>query len=139
MVAPIFRAFEAGGHLGPVAVGERGLHDLQLILKLAQRAEDFLAVLLENGTPDLRVAGGDAGGVAQAAACIVAPRRIFGGEKPAEHGREHLWQVADVRDDLVVRIGRNGDGLRPERMPELYHGLGRGGVRAGQRRDKAGS
>ena len=85
MVTPIFGAFETGGHLGPVAVGERGLHDLQLVLELAQGAEDFVAVLLEDGSPDLWIAGGDAGGVTQAAAGVVAPRRIFGGEKHAQY------------------------------------------------------
>ena len=41
--------------------------------------------------------------------------------------------------NLVMRVGRNRDGLRPECMPEFHHRVGRGGIRPRQRRDKAGT
>src|SRR5262245_52179968 len=74
------RAFQPGDDFVVVSVGECRLEPLELVLERAQRAEDFVPVLLEDGPPELRVAAGDAGGIAQAPAGIVAPGGILRSE-----------------------------------------------------------
>ena len=139
MVAVGFPAFDAGGDFEVVAVGEGGAEAVEFGFEVAQGAENLIAVLLENGAPDLRVARGDAGRVAQAAAGVVAPRRIFFREATAEGGGDHLREVADVGDNFVVLVGRHGDHLGAEGMPERDDGGGGGGRRVGERSDEAGA
>src|ERR1022692_5338802 len=83
LVAVRLAAFEAGDALQPVAIGNRGVQRLQFVLILPQGAQDFVAILLQNRAPELRVAGGNARGVAQSTAGVVAPGRVFLGEKCA--------------------------------------------------------
>lgn len=139
VVAIGFPAFDAGGDFEVVAVGEGGAETVEFVFEAAQGAEDFVAVLFENGAPDLRVARGDAGGVAQAAAGVIAPGGIFFREETAETGGDHLREVADVGDNFVVLVGCHGDHLGAEGMPERDDGGGGGGRRVGERSDEAGA
>jgi len=122
-------ALEDRLHFEPIAVGQRALHAVQLLLIGAQGPQHFVAVLFENGFPELRVAAGDAGRVAQAAAGEVAPAGVALREGGAECRGQHLRQVADVRHYLVVHIRRHAGDLSPERLPES--GDFRGGDRIG--------
>jgi len=73
-----------------VAVGERRLKRLQFVLVLPQRAQDFLAIMLEDGRhitgspPAIRVVS------RRPAAGIEAPVGILGGEKRAQR-RASTW------------------------------------------------
>src|SRR5688572_7719215 len=59
LVAVGFAPIEDGLHFKPVAVGERALHAVQLILVGADGAEHLVAILFENGPPKLGIAAGD--------------------------------------------------------------------------------
>lgn len=137
MAAVVVAAFEEGDDLDVVAVGEGGFEGVKFVFEFGEGAEDFVAVLFENGAPELRIAGGDAGGVAEAAAGVVAPGGIFAGEEGAERRGEHLRKMTDVRDDFVVGVGRNRDGFGAEIAPEAGDGFGGGGVGFGERGDEA--
>ena len=139
LVAIGFPTFDAGGDFEVVAVGEGGAETVEFVFEAAQGAENFIAILFENGAPDLRIARGDAGGVAQAAAGVIAPRGIFFREETAETGGDHLREVADMGDNFVVLVGRHGDHLGAEGMPERDDGGGGGGRRVGERSDEAGA
>lgn len=139
LVAVGFAAFDAGGDFDVVAVGEGSAQAVEFVFEAAESAEDFVAVLLEDGAPDVRVAAGDASGVTEAAAGVVAPRGVFLREKSAEAGRDDLREMADVRDDFVVLIGGDGDDLGTEGMPEGDDGRGGGGRGVGERSDEAGA
>ena len=119
-------------------IGEGALEVVQLLLVTAHGAEHLVAVLVEDGLPELGVAAGDAGGVAQAAAGVIAPRGIFLGEKRAEIRGDDLRQVADVGDDFVVLVGIDGHGLGAEVVPEFYDCGGGGGLGCAERGDEAG-
>jgi len=109
---------------------------LELVLKFAECAEDFFAVLLENLDPHRGVACGDAGGVAQTAAGGVAPGRIFLSEKTAECRCECLRKMADVGNDFVVFLGSDGGNGGAECAPELGNGFGCCGRRVCERCDE---
>ena len=104
MIAVGPAALEAGDDLEVVAVGEGDLKAVQLLLKVTQGAQHFVAVLFQDAPPKLGVAAGDARGVAQTAARVVAPAGVFLGEERTKRRRDHLGQVTDVRDDFVVLI-----------------------------------
>ena len=109
-------------------------------MELAQGAEDFVAVLLEDLDPHGRVARGDAGGVAQAVAGEIAPGGIFLREERAEARGDGLGEVADVGDDFVVFVGGDGADFGAEIAPEAGDGVGGFGVRfvgGGERGDEA--
>ena len=93
-------------------------------------------ILLKNLDPHRGVARGDPRGVAQAVAGKITPTLVFTGQKSGERGGQHLRQVTDVGDDLVMLIGRDRGHLGAEFVPEAGHS--RGGNRVGvfQRRDK---
>ena len=76
-----FTAFHPSGDFDVVAVGEGDLELMQLLLEFAQGTKHFVAVLFEDSAPEVRVAAGDACGVAEAAAGVIAPGRIFSSEK----------------------------------------------------------
>lgn len=139
LLAVGFAAFDAGGDFGVVAVGESGAETVEFVFETGEGTEDFVAVLLEDGAPDLRVAAGDAGGIAEAAAGEVAPRVIFLREETAETGGDHLREMADVGDDLVVAIRGDGGDFGAEVVPEFYDGGGGVGGSIGERSDEAGA
>ena len=105
LAAVIVATLEAGDDLEKVTIGEGGFEGVEFIFELGESAEDFVAILFEDGAPELWVAGGDAGGVAEPAAGVVAPGGVFAGEESAEGGGEDLGKMADVRDDFVVGVG----------------------------------
>lgn len=139
MAAVVVAAFEVGDDLDVVAVGEGGFEGVEFVFEFGEGAENFVAVLFEYGAPELRIAGGDAGGVAEAAAGVVAPVGILVGEEGAEGGGEDLGEVADVCDDFVVGVGGDGDGLGAEIAPEAGDGFGGGGGGLGKRGDETGA
>ena len=139
MVAVGLAAFEAGGDFDVVAVGESGAQAVEFVFEAAQGAEDFVAILFEDGAPDLRITTSDARGVTQTAAGVVAPRGIFFGEKSTETRRDDLGQVTDVRDDFVVFVRGDGDDFSAEGMPKRHRGGGGGGRGFGQRGDETGA
>ena len=132
-------ALEDGLHFEPVAVGERAFEAVQLVLIAAERAQDFVAVLLENGFPQMGIARRDARGVAQSGAGVVAPTSVVPREVRAECRGEDLREVADLRDDLIVRVGRHGGDIGPEGGPECDGALGGGGIGLGERGDEDGA
>lgn len=77
MVAVGFAALNSGGDFDVVAVGESGAQAMEFVFEAAEGAENLVAILFEDRAPDLWVAAGDARGVAQAAAGVVAPRGIL--------------------------------------------------------------
>ena len=139
MVAVGFAARNTGGDFEVVAVGESGAQAMEFVFEAAEGAENLVAILLEDRAPDLWVAAGDARGVAQAAAGVVAPRRIFCGEKSAKTGRDDLRQVADVRDDFVVLVRRERHDLGAECVPKFDDGGGGLGGSIHERSDETGA
>ncbi len=105
MAAVVVAALEVGDDLGEVAVGESGFEGVEFVFEFGEGSEDLIAVLFEDGAPELRIAGGDARGVAESAAGVITPVWVFAGEEGAERGREDLGKMADVGDDFVVGVG----------------------------------
>lgn len=112
---------------------------LELILEFADRAEHFVAVLLENSAPQRGVASGDAGGIAESASGKIAPTMVFALKKGAEGRGEDLGKMADMSDDLVMSVGAHGDDFAAEVVPKFHHGIDRGAIGLGQGGDKAGA
>ena len=139
MVAVGFAALNSGGDFDVVAFGESGAQAMEFVFEAAEGAENLVAILFEDRAPDLWVAAGDARGVAQAAAGVVAPRGIFCGEKSAETGCDDLRQVADVRDDFVVLVRRDRHDLGAECVPKFDDGGGGLGGGIGERSDETGT
>ena len=70
-------------------------------------------------------AGGDAGGVAQAAAGKIASLGMPAGEEGRERGGQRLRQVADARGNLVMLLRRERPNETAERLPKIMHQLQR--------------
>jgi len=136
-VAPLPTALETGANLGPVGLLESETEVGELLLVGGEGVKHGLAIVLENLDPHRGVARGDAGGVAETVAGQVTPLAVFGGERAGEAGGGGLGQVADMRDDLVVAQGRDGDDGAAATSPEILQGLQRGGRRVGRRRDES--
>ena len=86
-----FAAFEAGGDFHVIAIGQRGFEAVELVFEEPQGAQDFIAILLKNAPPDLRVARRDPGRIAEPATRKVAPCRVFLGQTGAKAGGNGLW------------------------------------------------
>ena len=85
----------------------------------AQRAEQRLAVFDEDFRPHLRVSGGDAGGVAQAAAAEAAFGRVLQANARGAGG-DDVRQVADPGDQFVVGRGAHPGGAAADALPEAF-------------------
>ncbi len=133
----MFAAGELLAQGGPVGLLEGVSEAGQFALVAFEGDEHSGAVLLENLNPHCGVAGGDAGGVAQAVAGEVSPLAVFLGKGACEGGGEGLRQVADVGDDFVVFFGGDVDDRAAKSAPKLLDGVNGVGGRASGWGDKA--
>ena len=63
---------------------------LDLVLKLADRPEHLVAILFENGAPELGVAFGDPGRVTETSSGVVAPGVILALKMGTDGSRDHV-------------------------------------------------
>jgi hypothetical protein len=137
--AVVAAAFEKVLEREGLFVVEGGAELVEFALEAVEGAEDFLAILEGDGFPEGGVAGGDAGGVAQAGAGEVNPVGVAGAEVGAIGGGEKVRQVADVGGDFVVGLGRGGGDFQAEGFPEAGDALDIGGGGVDERSDEAGA
>lgn len=71
LVAECFAVGELLEEFEFVFVGDRGGEGLQVVLKFSEGAEDFVAVLGDDLSPELGASGGDSCGVAEAVAAVI--------------------------------------------------------------------
>jgi len=137
--AVVAAAFEEVLEGEGLVVVERGAELVEFMLEAVEGAEDFLAVLEGDGFPEGGVAGGDAGGVAQAGAGEVDPVGVAGAEVGAEGGGDEVGEVAEVGGDFVVGFGGGGGDFHAEVFPEAGDALDVGGRGVDERGDEAGA
>lgn len=122
--------------LGKILVFEGGADGVESVFEGAEGADDLLAVVLADFAPEVGAPGGDAGGVAEPIPRKGGPRGGLGAEGEAEGGRREVGHVADVCDNLVVGLRREGGDLHREGTPKGDEALDGGGRRLRKGRDK---
>jgi len=108
-----------------MAGGEQGVQVDQFRLIALKDSADLGGVIEKNVTPQSIIACGDAGEVAEAGAGDGHRLVGYGVDQCAG---QHMGQMADLGDEMIVLVGRHSADFHAELSPKLFDLLDRRGV-----------